>query len=260
MERPSIHSYASAADYVRDMIRFRKQTESDFSVLRATKSLRKMSPTLVSLVAKGKRSLTVDRVDEFAKLLKLNVSEKFYLRKWVDRVNEPPRETPSRRDVGTGLMNDWLNIYVKDFFHLEAVQKNPELIETALTAVAPASRVRRAMEFLRREGHLRRTLDGKLVLESRLDVAESPTPSRKIRQFHKGALGLAKLALDLYSKEERLANTVTLTLDEKSHAELRELIEEFAEKLKDFVARHPEPGNRLYQLILNLSPIGGKLE
>ncbi len=265
MIRPVIGQYESPADFVRDMIRYRKTTETSFSVHRAAKTLRRISPALVSLVVQKKRNLTLDRVDEFARLLKLNPTEKNFFRNWVGQLEgkdfienvSPPRE---RKDVGIGILSDWLNIYVKDFFQIAPIQSNSELIEKQLRSVASPKRVAKAIEFLLREGYLRKTMDGKTVVETRLAVAEPAAPSRRIRQFHKGALSLAKMALDLYPVEERLANTLIIPLDEKSHAELLELIQEFAEKLKDFAARKKEDGTRLYQLIVNLSPVGGKIE
>ncbi len=266
MDRPAISQYDSPAEFVRDMIRFRKISESEFSVLQATKLLRKVSPALVSLVVQGKRNLTLDRSDEFAKLLGLNTSEKIYFRNWIGQLENkdflesdmmPPG---ARKEVAVSILNDWINIYVKDFFQIAAVQKDPELIEKQLMSVAPPKRIARAIRFLQAEGYLRRTVDGRLVLESRLAVAEPNVPSRKIRQFHKGALQLAKLALDLYPSNERFANTLIIPLDEKRYEELRDLIQEFSEKLKDFAGKSPESGNRLHQLIVNLSPIGGKLE
>lgn len=270
MERPSITEYTSMSYFVRDMLRYRKATEKGFSVMRATSGLRRISPTLVSLVVKGQRALTLDRADEFSKLLNLNVTEKLYLRNWVGQLEGkdfleskpvmPVDTRPSRAPAGPNLLNDWLNVYVKDFFHLERVQENPELVEKYLISVAPPKRVRRAIEFLKREGFLRRTVDGKLVLETRLAESDAQMPSQKIRQFHKGALQLAKLGIDLFPSTERLAHAQTLTLDEESYRELEQLIEDFSEKVKDFVARHPSPGQRLYQLIVNLTPVGGKSE
>lgn len=266
MERPLLHSYENPAEFVRDMIRYRKFAEPGFSVLKVSKTLRRVSPALVSLVVQGKRMLTFDRAEEFAKLLGLNPTEKIYFRNWVGQLENkdfleseaiPPG---ARKEVAVSILNDWINIYVKDFFQIAAVQKNPELIEKQLINVAPPKRIARAIQFLQREGYLRRTLDGRFVLESRLSVAEPKVPSAKIRQFHKGALQLAKLALDLYPVTERYANTLIIPLDEKRYEELRGLIEEFAEKLKDFAAKNPENGTRLHQLIVNLSPVGGKLE
>lgn len=264
--RPLINEYQDPSAFVRDMIQYRKSASRGFSVSRATRRLRKVSPTLVSLVCQGKRSLTVDRADEFAKLMDLNSSEKTIFKNWigqlegVDFLEDKEKNPPSRKDVAVSLLTDWINVYVKDFFQMPAVQKDPARIEQLLRAVATPQRIQRALQFLLSEGYLRKTLDGTIVPETRLSVAEPKAPSRKIRQFHKAALQLARVALDLYPVEERRANTLTISLDEERLDELNALIDEFGERLRDFAARNPNPGNRLYQLIINLSPIGGKLE
>lgn len=266
MERPLINQYTQPSEFVRDMLNYRKTTEVGFSINQTTRRLRRVSPTLVSLVVKNKRSITLDRVDEFAKLLKLNVSEKTLLRNWIGQLENKnfiqPIQDPIelRKNVGTSILDDWLNVYVKDFFQIPEVQKNPQLIEQQLIGVASPERITKSLSFLLREGFLRKTLDGSIVLDTKLAVAETPIPSRKIRQFHKGALGLAKMGIDLYSVQERFANTLIIPLDETRYIELQELIQEFGEKLKDFAAQNPQPGNRLYQLLINLSPIGGKIE
>jgi hypothetical protein len=69
-----------------------------------------------------------------------------------------------------------------------------------------------------------------------------------------------KTALDLFPPSERLANTLIIPLNEKSYGELLEIIQEFSERLQNFAAHNQEAGERLYQLILNLSPTGGKVE
>lgn len=269
MNRPTISEYTSPASYVRDMIQFRKKTEPGFSVHKVTKTLRRISPALVSLVVQEKRKITFDRADEFARLLDLNPTEKFFFRNWVggmDGKDFLESSTPAssragaRKVTSTSILNDWINLYVKDLFLIPAVQKNPTLVEHQMRSVATPQRVQKSIEFLLREGHLRKTMDGSTVIDTTLSVTDPGVPSKKIRQFHKGALQLAKLALDLYSTEERLANTLLIALDEKRHAELRELFKEFSERLQDFASHDVPQAERLYQVLLNLSPVGGKLE
>lgn len=266
MNRPTISAYTNPAMYIRDMILFRKKTEPGFSVYKVTKTLRKVSPALVSLVIQEKRKLTIDRVDEFARLLDLNTTEKFFFRNWVggmdgkDFIEGGAPTARSRKETSTSILNDWINPYVKDLFLIPAVQKDPSLVEKQMLSVATPRRVQKSIEFLIREGHLRRTLDGSIVIDTTLSVADPGVPSRKIRQFHKGALNLAKQALDLYSTHERLANTMLIALDEKRHGELRQLFKEFAERLQEFASQEPEQAGRLYQVLVNLSPVGGKLE
>jgi uncharacterized protein (TIGR02147 family) len=269
--RPVISDYEDPVDFLKAMIEFRKKTEKTFSVHAVAATLRKVSPTLVSLILSRKRKITLDRVEELSKLLQLNVQEKIYLKNWVERIEvgasevvtvatDDQRARHHRKDVGTHILNDWINVYVKDCFQLPKVQSSPELVYRYLSSYAHPKRLEKSIDFLLKEGHLRRTLDGKIVVEATLAVADPKVPSKKIRQFHKGALGVAKAALDLFPPSERLANTLIIPLNEKSYGELLEIMQEFSDRLQNFAAHNQETGERLYQLILNLSPTGGKVE
>jgi uncharacterized protein (TIGR02147 family) len=269
MLRPVIANYKDPVDFARDMLRFRKETEVGFTVQLATKTLRRVSPTLVSLILKKKRTLTIDRAEEFAKLLALNTVERFYFKNWLERIEdgghtsavEPVPEVSSRRrEVSTSILSDWLNIYVRDFFQFPRVQRDNSILFKTLTHIAKPKRIERAFQFLLREGYLRRTLDGRIVVESSSAVANPKVPSKKIREAHKGALSLARSAIDMYPPAERLSNFLIIPMNEKSYAELLELIEGFAEQLQEFAGRNEGAGDRLYQLIVNVSPVGGKVE
>ncbi|WP_413288649.1 TIGR02147 family protein [Bdellovibrio sp. HCB337] len=270
--RPVISDFEDPVDFLKLMIEYRKKTEKSFSVHAVAVTLRKVSPALVSLILSRKRKITLDRVDELSKLIQLNVQEKIYFRNWIARLEKhtghedvlPAKpDTHARhhkKDVGTHILNDWINVYVKDCFQLPKVQNDPNLVHRYLASYAHPKRLEKAIEFLLREGHLRRTLDGKIVVEANLAVADPKVPSKKIRQFHKGALGVAKAAIDLFPPNERMANTLIIPLNEKSYSELMEIIQDFSEKLQEFAAHNQETGDRLYQLIVNLSPTGGKVE
>jgi uncharacterized protein (TIGR02147 family) len=269
--RPVISDFEDPVDFLKLMIEYRKKTEKSFSVHAMTASLRQVSPALVSLILSRKRKITLDRVDELAKLLQLNAQEKIYFRNWISRkdgsevegssslkTETSPRH--SKKEVGTHILSDWINVYVKDCFQLQKVQENPELVHRYMASYAHPSRIKKSVDFLLREGHLRRTMEGKIVIEANLAVAETTLPNKKIRQFHKGALGVAKAALDLFPTTERHANTLIIPLNEKSYGELLEVVQEFSERLQEFAAHNQESGDRLYQLIVNLSPTGGKVE
>jgi uncharacterized protein (TIGR02147 family) len=285
IKRPTIEDFSDPIVFVEAMLAYRKKAERGFSILRATKTLRRVSPALVSLVIARKRTLTADRADEFSKLLALTVAERHFFKAWIGGVNSPaPHDSlkaaipvplrdqnesasskpkvnrKNRKDVSTHILKDWLNVYVKDLFQFEDVQKQPALAEKMLLHVASPKRVRASIDFLMREGHLRKTLDGRVVLDTPLSVADPKVPSQKIRAFHKAALGLAQKALERVPPTERMANTLIVPVNEKSYRELLDLIEDFGEKLKDFANNHPDDGTTLYQLIVNASPVGGKLK
>lgn len=134
MNRPNLIDYKEPEEFVKEMIAFLKMKDKKFSILAKSKGFRRLSPTLVTLIIKKKRKLTYDRTDEMAQLLSLSVGEKELLKKWIINKKSPSKITPPSesllrgprsKEVSTHLLNDWLNVYVKDCFQIEAVQKKP---------------------------------------------------------------------------------------------------------------------------------------
>lgn len=269
IKRPEIFNYHDVVEYIDEMIKYRKKAEPSFSILKASAHLRKVSPTLVSLIIRKKRKVTLDRADEFCKLLNLNSSEKLYFKNWIENLENPKvttekiknyHPTSNRKDVSTHILNDWINVYVKDLFQLTPIRKKPESVQKHLAHIASPKRIDNSLQFLIREGYLKTNQSGEIVVDTNLTVADPRVSSQKIKKFHKGALSLAKSAIDMYPPSERIANTLIIPLNEKSYSQLNDLIEEFANKLKDFAAQNHEEGDRLFQLLVNLSPVGGKNE
>ena len=81
-----------------------------------------------------------------------------------------------------------------------------------------------------------------------------------MRAFHKAALSIAKQNMDLFPVHERFANTLVLELSKERYQELIDLIAEFSKALQDFATVDKASGDRLYQLLINLSPTGGRVE
>ena len=273
--RPQIQQYQEPSAYVADMLTYRRAQQPAFSVYRSCQGLRRISPALVSLVVAKKRSLTLDRVDEFARLLEMTALEKIYMKDWLARLQAQKTGTPlghgpgsvgvasgavsrSRKDVSPHILTDWVNAYVKDCFQIPEICKNPKLIYAQLANIASQKRIDRAISFLLKEGHLRRTLDGRIEVEVNLTSSESPLPSQKIRNFHKASLQLAKNAIEQVPPTERFANSLVIPLDENGYQEILQLIKEFSEKLQEYASEQKNPGPRLYQILVNASPTGGK--
>lgn len=264
ISRPTVSEFDNPIEFIRAMLNYRKQEDRNFSVLQETKKLRRVSPALVSLILKGQRQLTFERVDEFAVLLKLSSSEKSYLKSWLDNKQDPgsksiakPVPNKNRKQVSQHILQDWLNVYVKDCFENESVQAKPELVFHLLSTLANKPRIEKSLGFLLREGYLRKTLEGKIVPDVPLTVVDPNIPSEKIRAFHKAALKLAINAIDIHNFQERYANTLILSMNEENYQNLLGLIQDFAEKLQNFASESKGP--KMYQVIINASPTGGKV-
>lgn len=260
----------TSAEFIKTRLKSLKIERPHFSIRYECLHLRKVSPTLVSLMLQGKRKVTLDRVDELAQLLKLSPSEKSAFRNLVEselpKSKNPKKKESSERallkdvkrrnEVSDSILTNFLNVYVKDAFQLRELNENPELIYKKLAFLADEKSIRKSIHFLLREGYLRKTLDNKIVLDQPLSVKEPTEAHLLVRRIHKKALKLAAVGLDLVPPEKRIANTVVIPLDQKTYFELQDMIRNFSDQLKTFCETRALSGENLYQLTLNLTPTG----
>jgi uncharacterized protein (TIGR02147 family) len=248
------------------MLSYRKESEPGFSVRKAVASISGCSPSLVTQVALGRRKLTRERVEMFASLLKLNRQELLYLDQWVATERAPggpgkstfAEACPKKRSGPQNqLLSDWLNVYVKDACGLEGFQPDPVQIHRILGGIAPIKRIEKSLSFLLKEGFLRRTVTGKTVVNDAMVMTSDDVPSEKIRKFHKKALDIASRSIDCYPVTKRRANAIVLPLNDSSLPELNEILKRFYEELLTFGERHAGENERLYQILLNFTPVGG---
>jgi len=269
-KRPVITEYQDPVTYMGDMIKYRKAEQRAFSVLKVCRELRRCSPALISLILKRERVITPERVEDLSKVMGLTSSERQYFKDWIEKIAlgekfEPVTEKAQakRKNVSTHLLKDWLNVYVKDAFSLSSIQSDPERIFAFLGGIASRARIEKSIRFLLGNGYLRKTQDGKIVLDTPLAVSDQGLPNSKIRQFHRASLKIARDAVEQYPVDERLANALVVTVDKEEYSELCDIVAEFSEKLKKYSEKKSEKkneklGKRLYQVLINLSPTGGK--
>lgn len=266
-----IAAYQDIADFVAARLKWLSETDPEYSIRKAVKHSPGGSTSLVTQVAKGKRSLTRDRVPFFAEVLRLSPRERNYLDRWVSEIREPHRQklgqqrthtSPAKelitREPQNQLLSDWLNVYVKDAVRLKNFRADVHRIFNLLEGLAPKRRIKKSLDFLVKEGFLRKDISGRLVEKENVAVTSDNVPERKIRQFHKRSLDIAKNAIDNFSIEERRASAVVLPLTKKGYQELCQLVEEFHQKVTIFAEENATSlGERLYQVVLHLSPVSG---
>ena len=251
------------------MVTWLRAHRPGFSLRAATAKLPDLSPSLVCKLANGKRALTRDRVESVSLLLALNDREKSYLDSWVAtsrRGQENVASTPevkgatgSRRDGQNHLLADWLHVYVKDAVRLKGFKPEPRTICRLLGGMASEQKVAKSLKFLLHHGFLRINDQGETIEDHHLTTTTDSIPSKKIRAFHKKALEIGKQGIDLFPMEERYSSTIVLPLNESSVSELQEILKGFYDKLLAFAESHSDDQEQLFQVILNMTPVGGKI-
>lgn len=270
--RPEIFSYQDPEQLVSDMVRYRRETESSFSVANVCAGLEELSPSLVTLIIKRKRKITKQKVTPLARLMGLKGSEIRHFRSLVSRSYSAKSTSPTkqnvkktspkrqrRKKVSYQLLNDPVNVLVKDAFGIKEVSESKELIFTVLAGVASPERIMSSIEYLVKHGYLEETHLG-FSPTHHLSVADENIASERVREFHKFILKNAKEAIDLYDMDKRLANAMTMSLTDDEYQELSDLIRGFSQELQAFASNQSRSkGRKLYQLAINLCPTGGKI-
>lgn len=263
MKQANIYDYQDPVLFMRDRISYLKMEHPSYSISRICRGLRRCSPSLISNILSGKRRITEDRLRDIATVLKLQANEREVFAAMVrgeikdhPKINETQKNSKRRR-VSSFILNDWINPFVKDAFRLASVKSNLESIYEELSNLATRKRINRSIEFLVKQGYLKRNQAGQLEESEPLQVVGDLEADRKIKHFHKQTLEIAKKGIDRFSIDERLAQAMIMPVDAESYQELKQLITGFSEQLKIFSEKHETSDERLYQLILHLTPTGG---
>jgi uncharacterized protein (TIGR02147 family) len=266
--RPLIFDYDSMTRFVHDMVEWRKKTVPQFSLRKETRYLRRCSQTLVSHVVHGRRPLTLDRVGDFAQLLELSGIEKRYLEQWIEtRISskrnspgvKPMRPVRRRKEGQNHLLSFWLHAYVKDASRLKGFKADPKVIHRLLGGIATPLQIEKSLRFLLREGYLRRTLDGKIVENEVLTTTDDKDFDRKKQAFHRNALRIAYRGILAHPWERRHESALILPVDKASLERLKKLLKGFYEELLVFAENDLETNEELYQVVINLTPVGGPI-
>jgi len=261
---PLVFDYRSMPVFIKDRIEWLKRRDPGFSIRKETRGLHRCSATLVSHVIRGKRKLTLDRADDFSQLLRLSPREKSYFRQLiaVEEEKGPAPEAPAKRsakrsEAQNHLLSSWLHVYVKDACRLKHFRPDASSIYRMLGGIATKRQIERSLAFLLREGYLRRTLDGRLVEREVVMATTDEQYDRRKQVFHRRALEIAKRGIATYPWDRRRESAVVLALNRTSVEELKELLKDFYERLLVFAEEHDGDDEALYQVLINLSPIGG---
>lgn len=274
MQRPSIFEYDAVSVFINDMLGWRRKSDPSFSIRTHVEALPNCSAALVTQVAKGTRSLTRDRVEAFSCLLKLTTQETKFLDQWVAEIRQQsaqssdvaikkrvvvPQVKKPRQRPQNNLVSNWLNLYVRESCKLRDFNEDPRVIHNLLGGMASVEQIKKSLEFLFREGFLRRTIENKIIHNNLLSQTSDQIPNRKIRAFHRRALDLVKRNLELYPVEKRQDHTYVLAVNEKNLVKLKKLMTDFIEQVEQFEQEHPDGDEQLFQVSLHLTPASRRL-
>jgi uncharacterized protein (TIGR02147 family) len=262
--RPEITDYQNASIFVHDMIAWKKSADPGFSVRRAAERLQACSPTLVSLIVRGQRRLSPERVADFAQLLGLSSAEQNALF-LLSGGQVPKREIPSssgskvkehapRRIVRSGLFKLWFHLHLWEAARLPTFRADAFALFGLLRGIASPEALGKSVRYLLKEGFLRRNLNGSIGPDHPTLETADENANEQIQQLHMRSLQLAARLVGEVPMPEREAGLVLMTLNHEGFQKLKAILKNFNETLAQFFEDNAG-GDCLYQVLVNAVPV-----
>ena len=291
---PALGQYTDFRQFLKDVYEYRRQTEStglraySYSAFSAAADIK--SPNYLKLIIEGRRNLSDDMIIRFARALRLQKNENDEFRALVryGQATEPIERNQflkeladirARRAFATGEISpqawekvpSWMGWVLYAMTDQKGVSFDADELYRLMRAKTSPEDVRLEMKRLMVNGDLKQltseeTPDGGIagsVVKGR-DLIDSPQelPVEMIRKLQAELiyLGIESLFRDSPKEREFGAMTIAMTQAEFEQVrfELRQVRKRIQKDLK--MKREAGPGERVYQMNIQLFPVTDKVE
>lgn len=285
-QAPNVTQYMDYRKYLADFYAFRRQqTKNDlrpynYQMFSAAANIK--SPQYLRLIIDGKRNLSDDMVAKFAKVLNINKEQTEELRALVNytQATDPSERNRYLKDlmekrvsqkIKTGEIDSkafdsipgWVTWILYSMTDLKGMKFELPYIKQLLGDKVTADEIQEALNKLLESGQLSEDPITKEIKKSRpiMENAEN-IPVALVRKLQAELLYLGMESLFQDDPLDREFGTVTLSLTEKEFEEIKFKLRQMRKQLtKDnSIARTTSPGDRIYQMNIQLFPVTKKIE
>jgi len=268
---PDLYSYLSYRDYLRDWYAAQKVADRRFSYRLFARRAGVKSPSLLSEVTAGRRSLTANTARGFITALRLEREEASFFLALVqfeqasdaaEKNDAWERIAASRRfrtarPVDEGLvryLSNWYYPATRELALRPDFRDDPDWIARQLRPAVTRAQARDALETLLALGMLVR--DGGRVVPAEVSVA---TPHEiaglAAHNYHQGMLQRAAEALTSTPAEERHYCAVTVAIPRSLIPQLKGELDALQERLLHLCDQQADSAEQVYQINLQLLPL-----
>lgn len=269
--RPRIFNYLNYRDYLSDFYDAEKVHNPKFSYRYFSRRAGYSSPNFLQLVIKGKRGLSSESVERFAKALDLGAKEKKFFsylvefnqartaeekNKAFEKVAASRRFRQARRidHAMYTYLSRWYFPAIREMTARVDFQEDVEWIATQLLPNIKPSEVKEALEILLELGLVVRQDDGKLSRGEPSLTTGHEVHSLAIGNYHRQMLQRASESIESVPSELRDLGALTVCIEPSSVPEIKQRIHTFREQLLDRCDRDDTP-RVVYQINLQFFPL-----
>jgi uncharacterized protein (TIGR02147 family) len=273
--KPKIFEYANYREYLRCYYEYMKgESAASFSFRRFSREAGFSSPSVLKLVIDGKRNLSEESVQRFARAIGLNQSEteffrnlvmlnqasdmedkRFYAQQLLKSRNY--RKLNPLKSVQFDYFSKWFYVAVRELVATEDFREDPEWIAQALNPPITRAEAADALEVLQKLGVITRNEQGQLEQTNRALGSGDDVDSTSLVGFHRQMIEKGSEALERFKGDEREVSSLSFGADEETAAQIKELVKRFKKELSAIVL-NTTSASAVYQLNLQFFPISQK--
>jgi uncharacterized protein (TIGR02147 family) len=215
-----IFEYTDYRSYLRAQYDYLKRARRGFSFRQFSRTAGFSSPNFLKLVIDGKRNLSDDSIERFARALKLGKEEARFFRTLVHlrqartveekarHAEELIRSRPFRalnplKPAQFAYYSSWWLVAIRELIDTAGFVEDPEWIGRQLVPPVSEGEARRALSVLESLELVARDEQGRLRQKSGTLSTEDEVVDASVGKFHKEMLVRASEAIDRFRQDER---------------------------------------------------------
>lgn len=267
-----IYDYTDYREYLKDLIRNKKQQQSSYSIrLLSIKSGIK-SPGFLSMVLNNKRNITGELAIKIAAALGLGKKEERYFLLMVDYTHTKRLESKhdilqqmlmlARTNTVRNLLPEqfefydkWYNSVIRELVEVtDVTDSNSDLIAEMLEPQIKPREFRIALDILTRLGLIHKNEKGQYKRDDTLISCGEDIRSVVIGKYQSEMIELASAALQKVPREQRDFSTVTLSIDKGAFMQIKDCCNRFRKEVLDIASRVGNPDS-IFQINIQCFPV-----
>lgn len=245
---PQILNYTDYRAFLRDYYAAMKAETPYFSYRYFSKLAGFSSPNFLKLVMEGKRNLSGEGIEKFARAMRLKPAEARHFRMLVlmNQATQPEERDFYTRQILKGRVfrrlkpltpelyeyySEWFHIPLRELVARTDFQNDPKWIAHQFTPPLSEQQVVSGLALLEKLGLIARETTGGLKLTDALITTGDEVTNEAIKNFHREMIKLGAEALDRFEKSERDVSALTVGVSRANAVRMKRMIQEFRKEL-----------------------------
>lgn len=268
---PDIRGYSDYRVFLKDFFEHKKKENSNYSHRVFIRKAQMSSPSHLKMVIDGKRNLTGKTIKKYITAIGLKKKEASFFSLLVNYNQEQNHEEKiglfqeimqERRKKGLSdieeaqydFLSKWHYVAIYCLLDLKDFKNDPSWISSKIKKKVSTQNIEKALSELRRLGLIKENEDGNLVqTNGPLDTTDD-VQNMAFKTYHKNMSELAIHSLENEDALNREFNGVTIPIDTKNMAKIKDMIRTFRKELNEVASNMDEP-NEVYQMNIQFFPL-----